>query len=80
MSHRLASYLEIRLLRKGVYAVLIVSSFRLNLLRAMYLYMFVGLAVFKWPGILNPPPGLSNAGSDATVNPETQVVARPNRV
>lgn len=40
-----------------------VSTLRLNLLRAMYLYMFVGLAVFKWPGILNPPPGLSNAGS-----------------
>src|SRR5690349_12028349 len=40
-----------------------VSTVRLNLLRAMYLYMFVGLAVFKWPGILNPPPGLSNAGS-----------------
>ena len=25
--------------------------------------MFVGLAIVKWPAILNPPPGLSNAGS-----------------
>lgn len=40
-----------------------VSTFRLYLLRAMYVFMFVGLAVFKWPGILNPPPGLSNTGS-----------------
>jgi hypothetical protein len=30
-----------------------VSTFRLYLLRAMYTYMFVGLAIFKWPGILN---------------------------
>ncbi len=37
-----------------------VSTFRLYLLRAMYLFMFVGLATFKWPGILNPPPGISN--------------------
>src|SRR5919202_3779567 len=40
-----------------------VSTFRLYLLRAMYAFMAVGLAVFKWPGILNPPPGLSNTGS-----------------
>jgi hypothetical protein len=40
-----------------------VSTFRLYTLRAMYLYMVVGLAIFKWPGILNPPPGLSNDGS-----------------
>jgi hypothetical protein len=40
-----------------------VSTFRLYLLRAMYVYMFVGLAIFKWPEILNPPPGLSNMGS-----------------
>ena len=40
-----------------------VSTFRLYLLRAMYVFMFVGLAVFKWPGILNPPPGISNTGS-----------------
>src|ERR1700716_1696098 len=25
--------------------------------------MFVGLALVKWPAILNPPPGLSNSGS-----------------
>lgn len=40
-----------------------VSTFRLFLLRGMYAFMFVGLAVFKWPGIFNPPPGLSTAGS-----------------
>ena len=40
-----------------------VSTFRLYLLRAMYVFMAVGLAIFKWPGILNPPPGLSNTGS-----------------
>ena len=40
-----------------------VSRLRLYLLRAMYLFMFVGLAIVKWPAILNPPPGLSNAGS-----------------
>ena len=40
-----------------------VSTFRLSLLRAMYAFMAVGLAIFRWPGILNPPPGTSNAGS-----------------
>ena len=40
-----------------------VSTFRLYLLRAMYGFMFVGLAIFKWPEILNPPPGISNMGS-----------------
>ena len=40
-----------------------VSTVRRYLLRAMYVFMFVGLALVKWPGILNPPPGLSNAGS-----------------
>ncbi len=40
-----------------------VSTLRLYVLRAMYALMFVGLAIYKWPGILNPPPGLSNAGS-----------------
>jgi hypothetical protein len=39
------------------------SMFRLYVLRAMYVFMFVGLALVKWPGILNPPPGLSNACS-----------------
>lgn len=39
------------------------STFRLYRLRAMYVFMFVGLAIVKWPAILNPPPGLSNAGS-----------------
>ena len=40
-----------------------VSTLRLYVLRAMYAFMFVGLAVFEWPGILNPRPGLSNMGS-----------------
>lgn len=40
-----------------------VSTFRLYLLRAMYGFMFVGLAIFKWPGILNPPPDISNTGT-----------------
>src|ERR671932_1771929 len=40
-----------------------VSTFRLNLLRAMYAFMFVGLALTRWPGILNPPAGISNAST-----------------
>ncbi|MCC6627712.1 MAG: hypothetical protein IT340_09955 [Chloroflexi bacterium] len=40
-----------------------VSTFRLYLLRAMYAFMFVGLALTRWPGILNPPPGISNAAT-----------------
>ena len=40
-----------------------VSTFRLHLLRAMYVFMFVGLVLARWPAILNPPPGLSNPGS-----------------
>src|SRR5689334_18998948 len=40
-----------------------VSTVRLYLLRAMYAFLFVGLAIFKWPGILNPPPGISNTGT-----------------
>ncbi len=40
-----------------------VSTLRLYLLRAMYVFMFVGLVLARWPAILNPPPGLSNAGS-----------------
>src|SRR5688572_26264721 len=55
--------LEMRFRRKGVYAMSEVSTVRLYLLRAMYTFMFVGLAIFKWPGILNPPPALSNSGT-----------------
>jgi hypothetical protein len=40
-----------------------VSTFRLYLLRAMYVFMFVGLAITRWPGILNPPPNISNTGT-----------------
>jgi hypothetical protein len=32
-------------------------------LRAMYVFTFVGLVIFRWPAILNPPPGISNAGT-----------------
>ena len=37
-----------------------VATFRLYLLRAMYAFTFVGLALARWPGILNPPPGISH--------------------
>jgi hypothetical protein len=40
-----------------------VSTFRLYGLRAMYAFMFVGLAITRWPGILNPPPGISHPGT-----------------
>jgi len=46
-----------------VYAMSEVSTFRLYLLRAMYVFMFVGLAIFKLPGIFNPPENLSATGS-----------------
>jgi len=36
-----------------------VSTFRLYLLRAMYAFMAAGLAVYEWPGILDPPENLS---------------------
>ena len=48
---------------KEVYSMLELSTFRLYLLRAMYVFMFVGLAVFKLPGIFNPPENLSTTGS-----------------
>lgn len=37
-----------------------VSTFRLYLLRAMYLLMAVGLGIFIWPGLISPPDNLSN--------------------
>src|SRR5918997_5175179 len=37
-----------------------VSTLRLYLLRAMYAFTFVGLALARWPGILNPPAGISH--------------------
>lgn len=40
-----------------------VSTFRLYLLRAMYMFIFVGLVLTRWPGILNPPPGISTMGT-----------------
>lgn len=39
------------------------AAMPLYLLRAMYAFRFVGLALTRWPGILNPPPGISNAGT-----------------
>src|ERR671933_1010042 len=40
-----------------------VSTVRLYGLRAMYMFTFVGLVIYRWPGILNPPPGISNTGT-----------------
>jgi len=40
-----------------------VSTFRLYLLRAMYVFMAIGLAIFKLPGIFHPPENVSNMGS-----------------
>jgi hypothetical protein len=37
-----------------------VSTFRLYLLRSMYAFIFGGLALTRWPGLLNPSPGISN--------------------
>jgi hypothetical protein len=50
-------------LRKGVYAMSEVSTFRLYLLRAMYVFVAIGLAMTKWPGILHHPENLSHMGS-----------------
>lgn len=36
------------------------SAFRLNLLRAMYLLIAVGLGFQIWPGIIDPPRNLSH--------------------
>lgn len=40
-----------------------VSTLRLYLLRAMYVFMAIGLALTKWPGILNPPENASHMGN-----------------
>jgi hypothetical protein len=40
-----------------------VSTFRLYLLRAMYAFTAVGLLLARWPAIVNPPAGISNAGT-----------------
>jgi hypothetical protein len=39
-----------------------VSTFRLYVLRAMYLLIAVGLGMTIWPGILSPPGNLSHMG------------------
>ena len=40
-----------------------VSIFRLYLLRAMYAFMAIGLAIYRLPAIFNPPANLSTMGS-----------------
>src|SRR6185503_19924881 len=40
-----------------------VSTFRLYGLRAMYAFTAVGLLLARWPAIVNPPAGISNAGT-----------------
>lgn len=40
-----------------------VSTFRLYVLRAMYLLIVVGLGVTIWPGIVSPPSTLSHMAS-----------------
>ncbi len=40
-----------------------VSIFRIYLLRAMYIFIAVGLVVQKWPGILNPPADIPHMGT-----------------
>ena len=52
--HNPSPHLEVGFLRKGVYSMSEVSTFRLYLLRAMYLLMAVGLAIFELPALLHP--------------------------
>lgn len=40
-----------------------ISTFRLTLLRAMYLLIAVGLGLTIWPAIIAPPTLVANAGS-----------------
>jgi hypothetical protein len=40
-----------------------VSLLRLNILRATYLLVSVGLLLVIWPGIIDPPPGLGHMAS-----------------
>ena len=40
-----------------------ITTLRRYLLRAMYAFMAIGLAITRLPGILNPPPGIANAGT-----------------
>src|SRR3979411_298938 len=40
-----------------------VSTFRLYTLRAMYAFTAIGLLLARWPAIVNPPAGISNAGT-----------------
>lgn len=40
-----------------------ISTFRLYILRAMYLIIVVGLGITIWPGIVSPPANLSHMAS-----------------
>jgi hypothetical protein len=40
-----------------------ISTFRLYLLRALYLLIAAGLGITIWPGILGPPDNLSHMAS-----------------
>lgn len=48
------SHLEIQFLPKGVTVMSEVSTFRLYILRAMYVFTVVGLAIEKLPALLHP--------------------------
>src|SRR3712207_4334964 len=52
--HGWLSHLEMRFLRKGGYAMSEVSTFRLYILRAMYVFTVVGLAIEKLPALRHP--------------------------
>jgi hypothetical protein len=43
-----------------------VSAFRLYVLRAMYLFIVVGLGIFLWPGILSPERHWALAEGEST--------------
>ena len=45
-----------------------VSVFRLYVLRAMYLFIVVGLGVYLWPGVLNPQKTLGTNGGDGLLH------------
>jgi hypothetical protein len=52
--YTLLPHLETRFLRKGLHSMSEVSTFRLYLLRAMYVFTVVGLAIEKLPALLHP--------------------------
>ena len=48
---------------KDLYVMSNVSTLRLYLLRAMYLFIAVGLALFVWPAIIYPPQIVANSNT-----------------